>query len=247
MGWSGWWGLVEAARIKEPALEVRELQRANAILKSASACLSRRSVSAISLICQHIKTKKTKKEEFGGLADLCHAQRGWYTDRPEHVTHARRSRPRSTRSLRETRPCAARSPGFTRTSYSVPGARKMHALRGQPEIAEGHSTGHVAQCTVERLLGDLGLHGIRRTESPRTTRSAPKDQRPADLVRHHFEAFAPGGLWVADIPPQEGGAPPTCAPSPDGSTSPSPADVYSRRIIGWQPTGQCAPTWLWTP
>ena len=151
-------------------------------------------MSAISLICQHIKTKKTKKEEFGGLADLCHAQRGWYTDRPEHVTHARRSRPRSTRSLRETRPCAARSPGFTRTSYSVPGARKMHALRGQPEIAEGHSTGHVAQCTVERLLGDLGLHGIRRTESPRTTRSAPKDQRPADLVRHHFEAFAPGGL-----------------------------------------------------
>jgi putative transposase len=50
-------------------------------------------------------------------------------------------------------------------------------------------------------MGDLGLHGIRRTKSFRTTRSAPKDQRPADLVRHHFEAFAPGGLSVADIPP----------------------------------------------
>ena len=98
-----------------------------------------------------------------------------------------------------------------------------------------------------RLMGDLGLRGIRRTKSPRTTRSAPREQCPADLVKRHFEAFAPGGLWVADIPPQEGGAPPTCAPSPDGSTSPSPADVYSRRIIGWQPTGQCAPTWLWTP
>ncbi|WP_430515751.1 transposase [Actinomyces oris] len=36
----------EAQRIKEPALEVRELRRANVILKSASACLSRRSVSA---------------------------------------------------------------------------------------------------------------------------------------------------------------------------------------------------------
>ena len=36
----------EAQRIKEPALEVRELRRANAIPKSASACLARRSVSA---------------------------------------------------------------------------------------------------------------------------------------------------------------------------------------------------------
>jgi len=36
----------EAQRIKEPALEVRELRRANVTLKSASACLSQRSVSA---------------------------------------------------------------------------------------------------------------------------------------------------------------------------------------------------------
>ncbi|WP_299061085.1 transposase, partial [uncultured Actinomyces sp.] len=36
----------EAQRLKELEKEVRELRRANAILKSASACLSRRSVSA---------------------------------------------------------------------------------------------------------------------------------------------------------------------------------------------------------
>ena len=36
----------DAQRIKEPALGVRELRRADAILKSASACLSRWSVSA---------------------------------------------------------------------------------------------------------------------------------------------------------------------------------------------------------
>ena len=36
----------EAQRIKELEKEIRELRRANAILKSASACLSRRSVSA---------------------------------------------------------------------------------------------------------------------------------------------------------------------------------------------------------
>ena len=27
------------------------------------------------------------------------------------------------------------------------------------------------------------------------------------LVRRHFEVFAPGGLWVADVPPRAGGAP----------------------------------------
>ena len=57
-----------------------------------------------------------------------------------------------------------------------------------------------------RLMGDLGLHGVRRAKSPRTTRSAPREQCPADLVKRHFSAFRPNELWVADIPPQAGGA-----------------------------------------
>ena len=80
----------------------------------------------------------------------------------------------------------------------------MHAIRGRPEIAERHGAGHVARCTVERLMGDLGLRGVRRAKS---TCSAPREQCPADLVRRHFEAFAPGGLWVADIPPLRGRCP----------------------------------------
>ena len=97
------------------------------------------------------------------------------------------------------------------------GTRKMHVIRGRPEIAERHGAGHVARCTVERLMGDLGLRGVRCARSPRTTRSAPREQCPADLVKRHFEAFAPGGLWVTGIPPQAGGAPPMYAPSPGGS------------------------------
>ena len=92
----------------------------------------------------------------------------------------------------------------------------MHVIRGRPEAAERHGAGHVARCTVERLMGDLGLRGVRRAKSPRTTRSVSKDQCPADLVKRHFEAFAPGGLWVADIPPQTV-PPPVYAPSPGGS------------------------------
>ena len=52
----------EAQRIRELEKEVRELRRANAILKSASACLSRRSVSARPVDLQYIETKK---EELG--------------------------------------------------------------------------------------------------------------------------------------------------------------------------------------
>ena len=103
----------------------------------------------------------------------------------------------------------------------------MHVMRGRPEVAERHGAGHVARCTVERLMADLGLHGVRRAKSPRTTRSAPPDRCPADLVRRHFEAFAPNELWVADI---------TYVRTFSGwvYVASFVTDVYSRRIIGWQ-------------
>ena len=116
------------------------------------------------------------------------------------------------------------------------GARKMHVMRGRPEIAERHGAGHVARCTVERLMGVLGLHGVRRAKSPRTTRSVPREQCPADLVRRHFEAFAPGGLWVADIPPLAGGTPSYVRAFSGWVYVAFVTDVYSRRIIGWQTT-----------
>ena len=110
----------------------------------------------------------------------------------------------------------------------------MHVMRGRPEAAERHGAGHVARCTVERLMGDLGLRGVRRAKSPRTTRSAPREQCPADLVRRHFEAFAPNELWVADIPLQAGGAPSYVRTFSGWVYVAFVTDVYSRRIIGWQ-------------
>ena len=88
----------EAQRIKELVKEVRELRRANAILKSASACLSRRSVSA-----RPVDLPVHRDQEGGvrGLADLQGAHWRRSQDRPEHLTHARRSRPPSARSLRD--------------------------------------------------------------------------------------------------------------------------------------------------
>ena len=102
----------------------------------------------------------------------------------------------------------------------------MHVMRGRPEAAERHGAGHVARCTVERLMGVLCLRGVRRARSPRTTRSAPREQCPADLVKRHFSAFRPNELWVADI---------TYVRTFSGWVYVAfVTDVFSRRIIGWQ-------------
>mgnify|MGYP000901605091 FL=1 len=58
----------EAQRIKELEKEVRELRRANAILKSASACLSRRSVSA------HLVDLPVHRDQEGGVRGLADLQ-----------------------------------------------------------------------------------------------------------------------------------------------------------------------------
>ena len=88
----------EAQRIKELEKEVRELRRANAILEIASACLSRRSVSA-----RPVDLPVHRDQEGGvwGLADLQGAHWRRSQDRPEHVTHAAKTRSPSARSLRD--------------------------------------------------------------------------------------------------------------------------------------------------
>ena len=88
----------QAQRIKELEKEVRELRRANAILKSASACLSRRSVSARPV---DLPVHRLPQEGVRGRADLQGAQWRRSQDPPEFLPHARRSRPPSARSLRD--------------------------------------------------------------------------------------------------------------------------------------------------
>ena len=143
----------EAQRIKEPALEVRELRRANAILKSASACLSRRSVSArpADLPVHRLPQEGGAR----GLADLQGAHWRRSQDRPEYLTHARRSRPPSARSLRDET-LKAEISKVHKNQLLGAGARKMHVMRGRPEIAERHGAGHVARCTARAAHGRPG-------------------------------------------------------------------------------------------
>jgi putative transposase len=85
----------------------------------------------------------------------------------------------------------------------------------------------VARCTVERLMGDLGLSGARRGKAYKvTTRSDERQHRPSDLVDRDFTAAAPNRLWVADL---------TYVKTHVGWVYAAfIIDVFSRMIVGWQ-------------
>jgi putative transposase len=72
-------------------------------------------------------------------------------------------------------------------NFSVYGARKVwRQLR-----REGFD---VARCTVERLMRELGLEGVKRGRKKRTTISDEETPRPQDLVNRNFRASRPNRL-----------------------------------------------------
>jgi putative transposase len=103
----------------------------------------------------------------------------------------------------------------------VYGARKVRRQLKREGIT-------VARCTVERLMGELGIAGAAaRRKRPRTTVPAPAAQpRPSDLLERDFTAVAPARRWVADI---------TYVDTASGFVYTAfVTDLFSRRIVGWQ-------------
>jgi putative transposase len=85
----------------------------------------------------------------------------------------------------------------------------------------------VARCTVERLMGELGIAGVSaRRKKPRTTVPDAGPGRPADLLERDFTAPAPNRRWVADI---------TYVPTACGfAYTAFVTDLFARKIVGWQ-------------
>ena len=84
----------------------------------------------------------------------------------------------------------------------------------------------MARCTTERLMARMGLQGVRRGATVRTTTSDPDADRPADLVNRDFAVPAPNRLWLADL---------TYVRTRSGPVYVSfVIDAYSRRVLGWQ-------------
>ncbi|WP_429573997.1 IS3 family transposase [Paraburkholderia sp. UCT70] len=83
-----------------------------------------------------------------------------------------------------------------------------------------------ARCTVERLMKQMGLRGVVRGKTVRTTVSDGSTPCPKDLVNRQFTAERPNALWVSDF---------TYVSSWQGFVYVAfIIDVFARRIVGWR-------------
>jgi len=84
----------------------------------------------------------------------------------------------------------------------------------------------VARCTVERLMRQLGLRGVVRGKTLRTTVSDRATPCPQDHVNRQFQASRPNALWVSDF---------TYVSTWQGFVYVAfIIDVFARRIVGWR-------------
>lgn len=126
-------------------------------------------------------------------------------------------RPPSARRLRDER-LKIEIERVHEENYGVYGAHKIWKQLNR----EGFS---VARCTVRRLMGELGLRGVRRGKTIITTKPDGSTPRPPDLVERDFAATRPNQLWVADL---------TYVRTFAGFCYVALViDVYSRLIVGW--------------
>ncbi|WP_420854998.1 IS3 family transposase [Rhodococcus pseudokoreensis] len=206
----------DASRLAELEREVKELRRANTILKQASGFLRGGAGPPTQVKVEFIDQFKGDH----GVQPICDTLKDTDTDAAiaPSTYYAAKTRPESARSNRD-RELTDQITAIHDHNYSVYGVRKVYA--------EMHRQGTpVARCTVARLMKEAGLKGIVRSKSPRTTRPAAETERPADLVERSFVADAPNQLWVADIT--------YCRTFSGWVYAAFVIDVFSRMVVGWQ-------------
>ena len=102
---------------------------------------------------------------------------------------------------------------------SVYGARKIWKQLNRESIPVG-------RWSVETVMRKLGLKGVKRGRSCKTTIPDEMAEKPLDLVNREFVASKPDQLWVADI---------TYVATWSGFVYVAfITDVYSRYIVGWR-------------
>ncbi|WP_438361846.1 IS3 family transposase [Micromonospora sicca] len=204
----------EAARIAELEREVRELRRANQILKSAAFFLRGGAGPSVAMKVEFVDSQR----EEHGVQPVLQALQGTPAQIAPSTYYAVKTRPASARAVRDGE-LITKIEHVHEVNYGVYGARKVwHELNRQGVT--------VARCTVERLMRAAGLRGLLRDKSARTTPPAPETARPGDLVERDFTATSPNELWVADL---------TYVRTSAGWVYAAfILDVFSRMIVGWQ-------------
>jgi putative transposase len=132
--------------------------------------------------------------------------------------YAASRRPASARAVRDTK-LKVEIARVHAEHFGVYGARKVWRQLHREGIA-------VARCTVERLMGELGLQGVRRGKARRTTTPNQAATQLVDLVERDFSATRPNQLWVADL---------TYVTTWTGFVYVAfIIDAFSRLLVGWQ-------------
>jgi transposase InsO family protein len=125
-------------------------------------------------------------------------------------------------------------PIATRTVSDAAVMDALIALQGTPESLYGRRKmtrylrrqGHrVAYCTVDRLMRELGMNGVRRGKGVRTTVPAKDGKRAGDLLDRDFTAPEPDTRWVADFT--------YCRTWAGFCYVAFVVDVFAQRIVGW--------------
>ncbi|WP_407658810.1 IS3 family transposase [Methylococcus geothermalis] len=205
----------EQQRIKELEREVKELRKANEILRLASGFFRPGGARPpIQVVREFVDVHR----DTFGVEPICKVLQIAPSGYRRHAAQQRNPALRSARAQRDD----ALVPQIERVwqvNLQVYGADKVWRQRNREGIA-------VARCTVERLMRRLGLRGVIRGKVVRTTVSDRTLPCPLDRVNRDFKAERPNQLWVADF---------TYVSTWQGWLYVAfVVDVFARRIVGWR-------------
>ncbi|MGP7960680.1 IS3 family transposase [Sanguibacter sp. A247] len=212
----------DAIRLAELEREVRELRRANEILKTSAAFFAAggaRPQDQVEVPTAVLVDYINRHRDRFGVEPICTVLKDAGVQIAPSTYYAAKKRPPSARALRDAELIVDIKTAH-KANLGVYGARKIHAELNREGLT-------VARCTVERLMRAEGLRGIGREKTRKTTIGDDTEtERPEDLVDRKFVATAPNQLWVADL---------TYVRTHAGWTYVAfVLDVFSRMIVGWQ-------------
>ncbi|WP_423373178.1 IS3 family transposase [Dyella nitratireducens] len=205
----------EAQRVRELEREVKELRRANEILKLASAFFGPGGARPPTEVLRTFVD--THRNRFG-VEPICKVLQIAPSGYRMHAARQRQPERRPARTQREE-VLVPQIQRVWRANLQVYGADKVWRQLGREGIV-------AARCTVERLMRKHGLRGAMRGKVVRTTVSDRDAPRPLDKVNRQFRADRPNQLWVSDF---------TYVSTWQGWLYIAfVIDVFARRIVGWR-------------
>ena len=205
----------ERERIKELEREVRQLRQANEILRKASALFcSGGTRPPVQTMISFIDDQRTVY----GVELICRV----LPIAPSTYYHQLACRADPTKLSPRCQRDISLKPKIQKVwddNWKVYGVRKTWRQLRREGV-------DVARCTVARLMAGMGLRGIVRGKSLKTTFSDISMPCPRDKVNRQFRASAPDILWVSDF---------TYVSTWQGFTYVAfIIDTFANRIVGWK-------------